>query len=154
MRTEVAPSYPVSIFIAGDYDEARKACQAHCDEVGLCVTVSRATYIYTGGEQDGVVVGFINYPRFPAEPALIEAQAFELGMRLREAVGQESFSVQTPGTTTWFSWREANLATADTHPKGEDTTQIGASSLMSGGGSRSEIAQNDAPDPPLVGQTP
>jgi hypothetical protein len=106
MRTEFAPSFPVSIFIAGDYDEARDACQAHCDEIWLCVTVTRTTYIYTDGEQEGVIVGLINYPRFPSNPVQIEARAIELGMKLRTALGQESFSVQTPTTTTWFSWRE------------------------------------------------
>lgn len=110
MRTETAPSCPVSIFIAGEYDKARDACQAHCDEAGLCVTVTRTTYIYTGGEQEGVIVGLINYPRFPADPALIEARAVELGIKLREALGQESVSVQTPTTTTWISWRPEDQA--------------------------------------------
>jgi hypothetical protein len=105
MRTESAPSYPVSIFIAGDCTTAREACRSHCDEIGLCVTVTPTTYVYTGGEEAGVVVGLINYPRFPAEPAKIEEKAALLGMKLREALGQESFSVQTPTTTTWFSWR-------------------------------------------------
>jgi hypothetical protein len=108
MRTEFAPSCPVSLFMAGNIELARAVCRKHCDEVGLCVTVTPTAYVYTGGEEFGFVVGFINYPRFPNEPALIEAKAIELGMRLREALGQESFSVQTPTTTTWFSWRDAD----------------------------------------------
>ncbi len=64
-----APSCPVSIFIAGDYDKAHEICRAHCDAVGLCVTVTATSYIYTGGEEAGVIVGLINYPRFPSEPA-------------------------------------------------------------------------------------
>jgi hypothetical protein len=110
MRTEFAPSCPVGIFMAGDIELARLACAKFCDEVGLCVTVTPTTYVYTGGEEHGIIVGFINYPRFPKEPAQIEATAIELGMKLREALGQESFSVQTPTTTTWFSWRAADLA--------------------------------------------
>jgi hypothetical protein len=110
MRTEVASSYPISIFIAGNYDFATAICSSFCDEVGFCVTVAPARYVYTGGCEEGVVVGLINYPRFPAEPADIKARAIELGMRLREGLRQESFSVQTPTTTTWFSWREANNA--------------------------------------------
>jgi hypothetical protein len=62
----------------------------------------------------GLIIGLINYPRFPAEPAQIEARAIELGMRLREALGQESFSVQTPTTTTWFSWRPSDTTTPET----------------------------------------
>jgi hypothetical protein len=112
MRTEFAPSFPVTIFIAGDYYEAWKVCRAYCDEVGACVTLTPTKYIYTGGDEDGLIVGLINYPRFPAESVHIEAKAIELGHRLREALGQESFSVQTPTTTTWFSWREDDLAIA------------------------------------------
>ena len=108
MRIEQATSCPVGIFIAGDFDKAREECRAYCDEVGLCVTVTPTSYIYTDGEESGVAVGLINYPRFPSEPTLIEAKAIELGKRLREALGQESFSVQTPAQTTWFSWREAD----------------------------------------------
>jgi hypothetical protein len=112
VRTELAPSCPVSIFIAGDYLDAEIECSDYCDEVGLCVTVTRTSYIYTGGHQTGVVVGLINYPRFPSEPALIEAKAIELGRRLLDALDQESFSVQTPTATTWFSRRGADLAIA------------------------------------------
>jgi hypothetical protein len=57
-----------------------------------------------------MVIGLINYPRFPSDPTKIEARAIELGMRLREGLGQESFSVQTPTTTTWFSWRKEDVA--------------------------------------------
>lgn len=58
-------SYPVSIFMAGDYNAAREICRAYCDEVGYCVTVTPTSYVYTGGEESGFIVGLINYPRFP-----------------------------------------------------------------------------------------
>ena len=112
MTLSEVPSYPVSIFIAGDYDEARDACQAFCDEVGLCVTVTRTTYIYTDGEQEGVIVGLINYPRFPAEPREIWAKAEALGRKLREGLSQESFTIQAPDKTVWFSWRESTPSQA------------------------------------------
>jgi hypothetical protein len=110
MKTEFASSWPVSIFIAGSYEEALGVCGAYCDEVGLCVTVTRTTYVYTNGSEDGMIVGLINYPRFPDEPARIEAKAAELGRILRTALDQESFTVQTPTTTTWFSWRAEDVA--------------------------------------------
>jgi hypothetical protein len=110
MRTEVAPSYPVSIFMAGDYETAINVCGAYCDDVGLCVTVTLTDYVYTKGCEGGLIIGLINYPRFPAEPAQIEETAFALGALLRDAMGQESFAIQTPVATKWFSWREADLA--------------------------------------------
>jgi hypothetical protein len=107
---EQTTSCPVSIFIAGDFDKARDVCRAYCDEVGLCVTVTPTTYVYTGGEEAGVTVGFINYPRFPKGAEEIEAAAIHLGKRLREALRQESFSVQTPAATFWFSWRAEDVS--------------------------------------------
>ena len=108
MITKHAPSFPVSIFIAGDPGEARRICRQFCDEEGLCVTVTPTTYVYTGGEEAGVIVGLINYPRFSAGPRAIETKARSLGMLLKAELGQESFSIQTPTETTWFSWREAD----------------------------------------------
>jgi hypothetical protein len=106
MRIEHAPSLPVSIFMAGNSLEAENICRDYCDEVGMCVTITHTVYAYRGGRESGFVVGFINYPRFPDELPRIEAKAMELGERLREGLGQESFSVQTPTTTTWVSHRK------------------------------------------------
>ena len=109
MKIETAPSYPVSIFIAGDRFRAEKYCREHCDDVGLCVTVTATNYVYRDGNEAGVVVGLINYPRFPKEAAEIWAIAEELGRCLRVALQQESFTIQAPDKTVWFSWREADL---------------------------------------------
>lgn len=102
-----APSYPVSIFIAGDYYKAKQICQSFCDAVGLCVTVTSTAYVYTDGEQMGVIVGLINYPRFPAEPADILAKAQRLADDLMRGLLQQSYSIQTPTETLWYSRRPA-----------------------------------------------
>jgi hypothetical protein len=101
-----APSYPVSIFVGGGVWEAETICLAYCDEVGLCVTVTETTYLYTGGETGGVIVGLINYPRFPSTPAAIWGHAEALALRLIEGLKQESASIQAPDKTVWISFRE------------------------------------------------
>ncbi|MBD9542231.1 hypothetical protein IB276_22560 [Ensifer sp. ENS04] len=103
------PSHPVTIHIAGDYHAARGICRKFCDDVGLCVTVTPTVYIYTGGQEEGIRVGLINYPRFPKMPTAIEAYALELAYRLRDGLHQESFSIEAPDHTTWYSWREGDL---------------------------------------------
>lgn len=110
MKRVEAHSYPVSIFVAGDETKAREICRAYCDEIGLCVTVTPTTYVYTGGEEAGVV-GLINYPRFPSTPPEIFAKAEALALRLIDGLGQESASIQSPLLTVWISFREAG-----THP--------------------------------------
>ena len=102
------PSYPVSIFIAGSTTHADAICREYCDAVGFCVTVTQTNYVYTNGEETGIIVGLINYPRFPSTPDEITAHAFTLGDMLRERLGQQSYSVQTPDLTVWRSWRQEN----------------------------------------------
>lgn len=103
-RVEVA-SYPVSIFIAGTVWEAETACLDYCDRVGLCVTVTETIYCYTGGEEAGVIVGLINYPRFPSTPEAIWARAEELAADLCERLRQQSYTIQAPDRTVWISHR-------------------------------------------------
>lgn len=105
MKIERAPSFSVRICIAGNCDDAARICREFCFGVGYCVTVERAEYIYTGGQESGVVVGLINYPRFPATPEQITEKAEQLGMKLMEGLFQQSFSIVTPTDTIWFSRR-------------------------------------------------
>ena len=107
MIYQTCPTYPVSIFIAGSIWEAETICRAYCDEVGLCVTVTETTYCYTGGKEAGVIVGLINYARFPSDAAEIERKAKELADRLLKGLDQQSYTIQTPSTSRWFSWRDA-----------------------------------------------
>lgn len=107
MKTVETVSYPVQIWIAGGHAKAIDLCRAYCDEIGLCVTVTPTTYIYTGGQELGVVVGLINYGRFPSEPQAIFARAKELTLKLIEGLGQESASIQAPDKTLWISFRGA-----------------------------------------------
>jgi len=106
MKRLEAASYPVSIFIGGSVWEAETICRAYCDEVGLCVTVTETNYVYTDGETLGVIVGLINYPRFPSTPVAIWAHAEVLAERLRVGLKQESFTIQAPDRTVWISLRE------------------------------------------------
>ena len=108
--TKYTNSYPVQIFIAGKYSLAKKIARQYCDEVGCCVTVSKTTYIYTGGEEKGVVIGFINYPRFPKKSDEIEQQVRVLAEKLLKGLDQQSYSIQTPDETKWISYREEDTA--------------------------------------------
>ncbi|RYD68385.1 MAG: hypothetical protein EOP58_00770 [Sphingomonadales bacterium] len=105
IRAEV-PSYPVSIFIAGERWKAEMMCLHYCDDVGLCVTVSEVEYCYTGGQESGVVIGLINYPRFPSAPGAIWQRAEELAARLCDGLSQQSYTIQAPDKTVWFSHRD------------------------------------------------
>jgi len=100
-----APTTRIDIFIAGDLDVAKQACREWCLEVGACVTVEPVSYIYTGGEEAGVRIGFINYPRFPELPPATLARANELAGLLMIRLCQQSFSIVGPEFTQWHSRR-------------------------------------------------
>lgn len=107
MMRSTCLSWPVSVFMAGDIDQAKAVCQVHCDEAGLCVTVTPTAYIYTDGREAGFIVGLINYPHYPTEPRVIDRKALELAKALRIALHQKSFTVQNPDETQTFSWRDS-----------------------------------------------
>lgn len=116
-RNEGSYAYPVSIFIAGaDLAAVKNACRIFCDREGLCVTVTSTSYIYTGGEAEGVIVGLINYPRFPAQHhGQIFATAKELAEMLVKLDGHESYTIQTPDAAFWTSYREADAPKDNFH---------------------------------------
>lgn len=101
-----APSFRFNIYIAGDLSQAKQVCREHCFEVGLCVTVEPVTYIYTGGEEEGVRVGLFNYPRFPADRTTLAAKADALAQLLMRRLCQHSYSIEGPDETVWFSRRD------------------------------------------------
>ena len=107
MQNVTAPTYPVSIFIAGNAAQAREICRAFCFGVGLCVTVTPTEYIYTGGQEAGVVIGLINYPRFPNDPDNLLTLARQLADDLMHGLHQHSYTIQTPTETFWHSRRSA-----------------------------------------------
>jgi hypothetical protein len=93
------------IFIAGDLDQAKQVCREYCFNVGLCVTVEPVEFIYTGGQETGMRVGLINYPRFPTTEEALHEHASELATFLMRRLCQHSYSIVGPRETEWFSRR-------------------------------------------------
>lgn len=106
MKVKAADSANFTIYIAGDIDQAKQVCREYCFSVGMCVTIDPTTYVYTGGEEEGVKVSFINYPRFPSTPQEIRDVAQELATLLMHRLCQQSFSIVGPEETYWFSRRD------------------------------------------------
>lgn len=95
----------VRIFIAGRFAAAEDACRRFCFEEGLCVTVTPTSYVYTGGAEEGVIVGLINYPRFPSSSLNLYSTALALAEHLMDALCQGSCTVQDRDTATWLNRR-------------------------------------------------
>lgn len=111
---KTAKTVRVDIFIAGDLPLAKQVCREWCMEVGACVTVEPVDYIYTGGEEAGVRVGFINYPRFPSDAGDIIERAKVLADRLMYRLCRHSYSIVCPEQTIWYSRRPTDAAPSST----------------------------------------
>lgn len=98
-------AYSVKIYLAGDYADAVRACRKYV-MCGLCVTVERADYVYTGGMESGVIVGLVNYPRFPSDPLSIMEKAESLAVYLMSELSQTSVMVCDGIDTKWITTRD------------------------------------------------
>lgn len=101
------PTIRFDIFIAGDHERAKQVCREYCFATGLCVTVEPVAYVYTGGEEAGIRVGLINYPRFPTTHDELRKTAHALATQLLHGLCQHSYSIVGPDETEWFSRRPA-----------------------------------------------
>ena len=79
--------------------EVNDLIQQYCNAKKQCVTVTPTRFIYVDGSEPGVIVGFINYPRFPYSTQEVIDRALELGELLRKEFKQFRVSVSTPETT-------------------------------------------------------
>lgn len=73
--------------------DAKQICQEYVDSVGLCVSFTETEFIYNEGGEPGIIVGLINYPRFPATPEFIRDRAMVLARMLKAAYNQKRVSV-------------------------------------------------------------
>jgi hypothetical protein len=85
------------------FDEVETLIQKWVDKLGMCVTVTPTKFVYTGGSEPGLIVGFINYPRFPTEEWKIQENALNLAQILLRECKQMRVSVVFPHKTIMLS---------------------------------------------------
>ena len=92
---EINSSYPDVI---NDYINNRSG--------GLCVTCTSTTFYYNGGQEPGIIVGIINYPRYPFSDEKIRRLAFELAEKLMIKCKQYRVSIVFPEETILLENKE------------------------------------------------
>ncbi len=103
MKTKTIETFSAEICLAGNYDDAVRICKEECNEIGLCVTVTKTEFIYTQGAESGVLVRLVQYPRFPKETEEIYDTAYNLALDLIEGLFQGSALIITPQETKWVT---------------------------------------------------
>ncbi len=73
--------------------QAEAICQKYCNEVGFCCTIEPTSFVYKDGNEPGVKVGLINYPRFIKKPSEIKNHAIKIATLLKEAFEQHRVSI-------------------------------------------------------------
>lgn len=96
-------TYTVSLYMAGDIATASAWLRRECYARGLCVTVTPTSFIYTGGEEGGFVVGFVNYPRFPNTPPDLFNRAKSIALALIVECCQKSALVVGTDRSEWLT---------------------------------------------------
>jgi hypothetical protein len=68
--------------------EVFKLCQDYVNKEKECVTITPTSFVYTDGFENGVVVGFISYPRFAKNRLIIRKRAIDLAQILMDKLVQ------------------------------------------------------------------
>ena len=98
---KTSKTYSVYIHIAGKIEVAEQFCRKFFYKVGGCVKITKANYIYTGGEESGMTVEFINYPRFP-DDEIPRKFIKDFAIKLAKELCQKSFTIQYPDETVYI----------------------------------------------------
>ncbi len=107
MKIKQVDTFTVRIYVSGPIEIAKQYLRGECRRQGLCVTIEPTTFIYTGGEEVGYVVGLLNYPKFPTTPEQLDDRAVDICRGLLDATFQDSALMVTPMRTLHFTRRSA-----------------------------------------------
>jgi hypothetical protein len=112
MELKMVPTYTATIYIGFKhhyigseigFGQVEDFIQKWVDENSTCVSVTRTKYLYKGGSENGLAIGFINYPRFPSSEEEIQKNALNLALILMKECEQMRVSVVCPHKTYMFS---------------------------------------------------
>lgn len=108
MKSYTENTHRCNIYASGPISEAEQVIRKYCKDEGLCVTISPTKFIYSFGEEQGYVVGVINYPRFPKSEADVWVTASTLAKNLIDETHQGSILIETQSKTQWITIRDDN----------------------------------------------
>jgi hypothetical protein len=115
MQNKTAGTYKITIYIAGDYNQAVQLCRQFTFYHSLCVTVDPTMYVYVGGAESGVKIGLINYPKYATDTDRLYHLGKELAEYLRKGLCQHSYTIErlygdSDSTSEWFDYKDENAA--------------------------------------------
>jgi|ERR1035441_10277935 hypothetical protein len=76
-----------------DSSVPEKIIQDFTDAIGFCVTITPTRFIYKDGQEPGIIVGLINYPRFPLDTDSLKRRAIYIAQLLMQGCRQLKVSI-------------------------------------------------------------
>lgn len=76
-----------------DMDDVLAFVKKICNGFKIGVTLTTTRFVYVDGDEPGIIVGLINYPRFPSTPEEIKDKALRIASVLAEKYKQERVSI-------------------------------------------------------------
>ncbi|MBI2057142.1 hypothetical protein HYT91_02705 [Candidatus Pacearchaeota archaeon] len=80
-------------------NEVKNFLQDYVDKTSFCVTITPTTFVYKNGRENGVIIGLINYPRFPKTKKELKRRAEEIAKLCKEEYKQNRISIEYPDKT-------------------------------------------------------
>lgn len=81
------------------FEQAVAELRKYTDEYPFCVSVTPTHFVYKDGDEAGIAVGIINYPRFPESDIVLLDKTTDIAKVLGRAFKQYRVSVVTPYAT-------------------------------------------------------
>jgi hypothetical protein len=103
MKIKSLKTFTCEICIGGNYDDAIRICKEFCNEIGCCVTCTKTEFIYTNGQESGILIRLVQYPRFPKLDSFISDDALELTKKLINGLYQQSALIISNNETKWIT---------------------------------------------------
>jgi hypothetical protein len=112
MDITIEPTYNATIYVGlkrrydgrvTSFEDAEKLIQEWVDNISYCVSVTRTKYIYKNGNEPGLIVGLINYPRFPQTSSQIRSYALDLAELMMKSFEQFRVTIVTNDETCMLS---------------------------------------------------
>ena len=86
MNLKIVPTFTATIYIglkhhySGDEMQIQIVedfIQNWVNKIGMCVSVTKTHFLYSNGNEYGLIIGFINYPRFPSDEQTIREKVID-----------------------------------------------------------------------------
>jgi len=108
MREMICDTYEIKIYvglkehydgIVHDSKEVKKLLFNYVNVDKIALSITELSFVYPVGGEPGVMIGIINYPRYPLKEEELRAKAFKIAKLCMNEFHQERVSIVTRNKT-------------------------------------------------------